>query len=235
MYFCSKRIILLIVLLILTLSLPGLNLAQAKDQAKSNMMLKGEYSLVLRQSCVVSSDGFESVIQPDGSETFRLLGDASNVGNLVMSGILRFNKDGTGEVLIGGNETLSIVAFGHPQTEEGGIPLQSVRTGTTSCSLEYEVDADKMSFITESQCTTLDPGMIIVLAPLRIKGQFTSDRQMLILSHTKPNVETIEIICDGCGVAPDGTVLGKIERVCNRSGTAVRTGRMKSKDKERDD
>ena len=231
----SKRTLLLSMLLMLTFPHTPVNLAQAWDQTQLNMLLKGEYTFVLRQNCVSSPSGFESVIQPDGAETFRLLGDASNVGNLVRTGTLRFYGDGTGEVLIGGNETLSIVAFGHPQTEAGGIPFQGIRAGAATCSLEYKVDEDKMSFSAESECITPEKGLMIFLSPLRISGRFTPDRQMLILSHTKPNVETIEIICDGCGVAPDGAVLNTIERVCNRSGSAMKIRRTKKDNRERDD
>jgi hypothetical protein len=140
-----------------------------------------------------------------------------------MTGTIRFNGDGTGEVLIGGNEALSIVAFGHPQTNAGGIPFQGISANDVICSLTYDVGADKMSFSTEAECTATAPGVIQVTAPTRIRGRFIHSRQMLILSHTKPNVETIEIICDGCGVAPDGTVLLTTDRVCNRSGTAIKT------------
>ena len=235
MHSFSKKALLLSVLSILTLPLTGLGLAHAKDQDQLNLLLKGEYSFVLRQNCVGSPSGFESDIQPDGAETFRLLGDASNVGNLVRTGTLRFNGDGTGEVLIGGNETLSIVAFGHPQTKASGIPLQGIRAEDSTCPLAYDVGADRMSFNIELECTTAGQGVIVVLAPMRISGRFTPNRQMLILSHTKPNVETIEVICDGCGVAPDGTVLSTTERVCNRSGTAIKTRRLKRKDKEKDE
>ena len=75
--------------------------------------------------------------------------------------------------------------------------------------------------------------MILAAAPVRIGGQFNPSRQMLILSHTKPNVETIEIICDGCGFAPDGTVLSTVDRVCNRSGTAIKI--VGDNDKDEDD
>ena len=74
--------------------------------------------------------------------------------------------------------------------------------------------------------------MIAVIGPMRIIGRFTPDRQMLILSHTEPNVETIEIICDGCGIAADGTVLSTTERVCNRNGTAIKSIQQKRKDKK---
>ena len=151
-----------------------------------------------------------------------MLGDATNVGNLVRTGTLRFNGDGTGELLSGGDETLSIVAFGHPETVAGGIPLQGISAGDGTCSVAYSVGADRMSFSTEAECTAPQPGVIVALAPLRIRGQFNPSRQMLLLSHTKPNVETIEFICDGCGVAPDGTVLSTVDRVCVRSGTAIK-------------
>lgn len=218
----STRTFLLSALVLLTMLLTSRNLAQAQDQEQLNLLLNSNYTFVLRQNCVVSPSGFESVIQPDGAETFRLLGDATNVGNLVQTGTLRFNGDGTGEVLSGANETLSIVAFGHPQTMAGGIPFQGISAEGSTCSLTYNVGADRMSFGTELECTFSDPGVIRTLAPVRVRGRFDPSRQMLILSHTKPNVETIEIICDGCGVAPDGTVLGTIDRVCVRSGTAIK-------------
>ena len=218
----STRTLLLSALVLLAMLPTGRNLAQAQDQEQLNLLLNADYTFVLRQNCVVSPSGFESVIQPDGAETFRLLGDATNVGNLVQTGTLRFNGDGTGEVLRGANEALSIVAFGHPQTMAGGIPFQGIRAGDSTCSLTYNVGADRMSVSTEVECTATNPGVISALAPLRIRGRFNPSRQMLILSHTKPNVETIEIICDGCGVAPDGTVLSTVERVCNRSGTAIK-------------
>ncbi len=217
MHSSSTRTLLLSALVLLTLLLTGRNLAQAQDQEQLNLLLNGDYTFVLRQNCVASPSGFESVIQPDGSETFRLLGDATNVGNLVMTGTLRFNGDGTGELLSGGNETLSIVAFGHPQTMAGGIPFQGISAGDSTCSLIYNVGADSRSFSAESECTAPGPGVILALAPARIRGRFNPSRQMLILSHTKPNVETVEIICDGCGVAPDGTVLGTVDMVCFRS------------------
>ena len=233
----STRNLLLSALLILALLPAGRNLAEARDQERLNRLLKGDYSFVLRQNCIVSPSGFESVIRPDGAETFRLLGDATNVGNLVRTGTLRFDGDGTGAFSSGANATLSIVAFGHPQTVAGGIPFQGINAEEGRCDLTYQVGADRMSFSSESDCTAPEPGAIIAAAPLRLSGRFDPARRMLILSHTKPNVETIEIICDGCGVAPDGEVLSTVDRVCNRSGSAIRMrgGSHEDGDDDRED
>ena len=165
MHSFSTRSLFLGALVLLTLLLPGRNIVQAQDQQQLNLLLNGDYTFVLRQNCVVSPSGFESVIRPDGSETFRLLGDATNVGNLVMTGNLHFNGDGTGELLSGANETLAIVAFGHPETMADGIPFQGISAGDSTCSLDYNVGADRMSFSTEAECAAPDPGVILALAP----------------------------------------------------------------------
>jgi hypothetical protein len=198
----------------------GARFAEAHGPANRNRLLNGDYAFTSFRSCIqaVKPGPEDSVF----GENFALQTGA-NSRTTTIQGTLRYNGNGTGSAAF---RFLSIFpGF----TVIGNVPING---GETACELEYTVNADGSFVQLFSNCSGVvefgagAPGTFEITGGEKM-GQISQDRKTLILSDTNPNVETLDV------TRPDGSIVEQ-ERICNRSGVAIRV-RRHAHDHEVDD
>lgn len=182
---------------------PGVSPAGAKD--RHDRELEGDYAFVQTRTCAQGAPG-----QAGMGENLMLL---SNVTNRVTAvrGTMRFDGQGGGdfeseELQLNMNLLLA--------------PAQQVGGSSTTCRLDYEVDAAGRVHIRLSDCLGTGSsgtitGLTFTSSPVDIDAQLSGDRKTLLLSGVAPSVSTVTTH----GGPFDGL---SVTRVCTRTGTAVR-------------
>lgn len=184
----------------------GARFAEAHGPANRNRLLNGDYAFTSFRSCIQGP-------QTTFGENF-VLQLGANSRTAALQGTLRYNGNGTGSAAF---RFLNIF----PQfTAPGNLPING---GETTCQLNYTVNADGSFVQLFSNCSGVvefgagAPGTFEITGGEKM-GQISQDRKTLILSDTNPNVETLDV------TRPDGVIVEQ-ERICNRSGFAIRVRR----------
>ena len=189
----------------------GARFAEAHGPANRNRLLNGDYAFTSFRSCIqaVKPGPEESVFGGNFA-----LQTGANSRTAALQGTLRYNGNGTGSAAF---RFLNIF----PQfTAPGNLPING---GETTCQLNYTVNADGSFVQLFSNCSGVvefgagAPGTFEITGGEKM-GQISQDRKTLILSDTNPNVETLDV------TRPDGSIVEQ-ERICNRSGVAIRVRR----------
>lgn len=167
------------------------------EAADLNYRLKGDYKLVLTLSCVTSQNGFD--------KNLTRIGDGGSFTAHV-DGIYSF--DGAGNGTFDG----SVLVVDHLKPNNSNNP---VSTSDLTAEFTYIVNSDgsynedKVLTVTRTGGTAV--GLINIIYDILPEGQLSTDGEILLLHDSKPNIETITI--------PDN---GTVERICGRSGTAMK-------------
>ena len=193
----AQRFLKIFLLFLITLSFGRDSIVQA--QGNLNARLRGDYFFSRTRTCVQNVDGFGT--------NFELLG-AGNSFTDAARGVRRYNGGGTGSIVDG-----HLLFVDHTATFTGAFP---VTENTFTCNLTYAVSPDG-SFTENASCsgTILSgprAGQTFSTTGIGMRGQITGGGRTLLLDDTNGNVETITFS------GPPST----LQRVCNRSGTAVK-------------
>lgn len=177
----------------------GFETAEAKDKSPE-AKLKGTYIRTRTRTCIRTNGVFDSNnrIAPafPGQTPFGF------TRTNVITGKTIFNGDGTALLEFDGLSIRNITSAG-----QGGSNPQFNFTGPGTCDATYTVNPDNSFEVVVSICTTSTSTSTGVV----IQGQIAKGGQVLTLSDTDSNVET---------VLPSSG--GTIRRICNRSGVAVK-------------
>ncbi len=172
-----------------------------KTQGNLNKRLRGEYALTLTSLCAADSEGF-------GENLERLsIGGTNPV--FAVQGKLWYNGNGSGR--FEGQQLFMGPTILNPNT----FPI---RQEGMNCDFTYEVNPDG-SFTQEmGSCQSPilagpNSGTIITQNGIIIKGQIGPWKQTLIFQDTSPNIEIVD---------RSAIPLPTVNRICGRSGTAVR-------------
>jgi len=159
-------------------------------------MLHGEYAFTLLRTCATTG-----AISPSPDFVFSA---TPTVLETVLRGILRYRADGTGSLT---GEALNISA-----TASGISPVQLV---TIESTLTYSVSPDgtfTQEFAPVDFTVTAGRGIGVTGSNTGVseQGQVGLGGRVLLLSDTAPNIEN------------SVTTAGSSDRVCIRSGTALK-------------
>jgi hypothetical protein len=180
--------------------------AIAQNEPNLNRLLRGKYAFTQIASCVQNINGFDEI------DNFRLLSGAATF-TFAQRQILNYNGDGTGSLTDG--ESLSIT---HDAVASGAFPVSH---SDVTCDLSYVVNPDRSFTQTLSNCTsTFLPGNLAgttqTVSPFQMQGHIGPGRRTLVISDTSPNVETV------FRTPPSPGLPFTRERICLRSGTAIK-------------
>jgi hypothetical protein len=197
--------------LLVAFVLPALLLVAATTvgaQPSLNNLLNGTYRASVHRSCVQNLDGF--------AEDLHLLGDA---GTQTWAAWATWNFDGTG----GGTLQGRGLNISHDATSTGDFPASEV---VFRCSLNYSVNPDRSFAVNSPVCNGRilrggKTGWTTVTTGIQVRGQIGRGGQTLLINDPRPNTETVTL------TNPRGTKQITLQRICNRSGTALKIGRGK--------
>lgn len=186
-------------LVVIALAISGQGIGKAAED--QSHLLQGDYAFTMFRACT-------QALQPAFDQNFTLLNVASP-RTTGIQGTLRYNGDGTG------SSAIRFINIFLQNVIPGQIPLSG---GETRCNLAYTVHSDGSFSQSFSDCETTTEfgagmGQAIQITGNVESGQISQDHKTLILHDTNPNVETVTV------TSPFPRVL---ERICHRSGTAVK-------------
>ena len=171
-----------------TLSIAGPNISK---------LLMGDYSLVSTLSCATSPSGFDA-------DLIRIGNGGSY--NAHVTGILSFDGNGNGSF------DGDVLVLDHAQAGDGMVPLTPA---TVTSEFTYTVNTnesfniDQVSTVTRTGGTQI--GLVTIVDNILTEGQIGSQRNILVMGDTKPNVEVITF--------PNGST---VDRICGRSVIAIK-------------
>lgn len=194
----AQRFLKIFLLFLITLSFGRDSIVQA--QGNLNARLRGDYFFSRTRTCVQNMNGFGT--------NFQMMA-AGNTFTDAARGVRRYNGGGQGSIVDG-----HLLLVDHTGTSVSSFP---VAENTFTCNLTYAVNPDG-SFTEIASCsgTILSgfrAGQTFTAIGIQMRGQITAGGRTLLLDDTSANVETITF---------SGGPPFTLQRVCNRSGTAVK-------------
>lgn len=194
--------------------------------------LKGTYVSSISRSCIYATEGNiatnadgELEVGGSGADGFPQSRWSSADGDIIFSG------DGTGSMYV---EVGRMRFNSHVVVDPDSIATRSVKIGRrpldkrkAECTFEYELFKDRSFQLYNFECYSESVpvgrnGMPSRVTGVEIGGQMTKSGETLLLSDTNTNIERVEVL-EEPGGAGSATIKER-DRVCVRSGTALRAG-----------
>lgn len=194
MRYCSSKTLTICLLSVMTVSMFYSVGGAVAEPQNLNTLLRGAYASTKHLACVQNMEGF--------NDDLSLLSDGST-RTIATRGIVIYRGDGTGSVVEG-----RALGVNHDATSATQIPVSG---SDFTCNLTYTVNSD-LSVIINRTCngTVVSgpmTGQTYTLSGVQLTGQIVGNGNMILISDTEPNVETIVY-----------SVSGTRYRICNRSG-----------------
>jgi hypothetical protein len=138
---------------------------------------------------------------------------------------LNYNGDGTGSLTEGEALSVNHDAAGMGVLATGAFPVSHSHV---TCDLSYVVNPDRSFTQTLTNCTSTFlagglTGTTQTVSPFQMQGHIGPGRRTLVISDTTPNVETV------VRTPPSGPQFTR-ERICLRSGTAIKLWEVGERD-----
>lgn len=205
--FAALRVFLMSSMVLIALTVGG-SVVGAQGAENLNSHLRGDYAFTWTRVCVQVNlnQMFGSMASP-----FAVPSGGATTRTSTIKGVFTYNGNGTGSV------TGTELQIFHNMTLAGQTP---VAQGSFTADLLYTVNPDR-SFTQELinlNGTVLTGGIVpigtmVSTEGIHIEGQIAPNRQVLLLGDVSPNTEVFRVPAFNAAR----------ERICGRSGSAIRT------------